>query len=90
MIDKATGACSVKVKLQAELLNPLAIKETEKGQGLFITVQLSEQLVPGTYEHTLNNLVDKKLDLRIFDRQYNNDATGATAIEPRILLKIIL
>jgi hypothetical protein len=28
-------------------------KETEKGQGLFLTVNLSEQLVPGTFEHTL-------------------------------------
>jgi hypothetical protein len=35
-------------------------KETEKGQGLFLTVNLSEQLVPGTFEHTLNKLTDKK------------------------------
>ena len=65
-------------------------KETEKGQGLFLTVDLMEQLVPGTYEHTLTRLIDNKLDLRIFDRKYNNDYTGAAAIEPRILLKIIL
>ena len=30
------------------------------------------------------------MDLSIFDRNYNNDYTGAAAIEPRILLKIIL
>jgi len=42
-------------------------KETEKGQGLFLTVNLSEQLVPGTFEHTLNRLIDKKLDLSIGD-----------------------
>src|SRR5215469_8999142 len=65
-------------------------KETEKGQGMFLTVNLSEQIVAGTYEYTLNRLIDKKLDLSIFDRKYNNDYTGATAIEPRILLKIIL
>ena len=65
-------------------------KETEKGQGLFLTVNLSEQLVPGTYEYTLTRLIDNKLDLSIFDRKYNNDYTGAAAIEPRILLKIIL
>jgi len=65
-------------------------KETEKGQGLFLTVNLSEQLVPGTYEHTLNYVIDNKLDLSIFDRKYHNDYTGAPAIEPRILLKIIL
>jgi transposase len=65
-------------------------KETEKGQGLFLTVNLSEQLVPGTFEHTLNKLIDKKLDLSIFDSKYQNDETGAAAIQPGILLKIIL
>ena len=57
---------------------------------MFLTVNLSEQLLTGTFEWTLNNLIDKKLDLSIFDSKYNNDLTGATAIEPRILLKIIL
>jgi len=65
-------------------------KETEKGQGLFLTINLSEQLIPGTYEYTLTRLIDNKLDLSIFDRKYNNDYNGAAAIEPRILLKIIL
>ena len=65
-------------------------KETEKGQGLFLTVDLSEQIVPGTYEYTLTRLIDNKMDISIFDRNYNNDYTGAAAIEPRILLKIIL
>jgi transposase len=65
-------------------------KDTEKGQGLFLTVDLSEQIVKGTYEYTLTRLIDNKLNLSIFDRKYNNDYTGAAAIEPRILLKIIL
>jgi transposase len=64
--------------------------ETAKGQGLFFILFLSEQIVPGTYEYTLKRLIDKKLDLRIFDRKYINDYTGAPAIEPGILLKIIL
>jgi len=29
-------------------------KETERGQGLFLTIDLSEQLVPGTFEYTLS------------------------------------
>jgi hypothetical protein len=62
-------------------------KNTQKGQGLFLTVNLYDQIIPGTYEHTLNHLIDKKLDLSIFDRKYNNDETGSPAIEPRILLK---
>ena len=65
-------------------------KTTAKDQGLFLRINLSEQLVAGTYEYTLNRLIDKKLDLRIFDMKYKNDENGATAIDPRILLKIVL
>ena len=65
-------------------------KNTEKGQGLFLTINLDEQLVLGTYEYTLTRLIDNKMDLSIFDSKYNNDYIGAAAIEPRILLKIIL
>jgi hypothetical protein len=60
-------------------------KETNKAQGLFISVNLKDQIVPGTFEYTLQELLDKKIDLSIFDRKYNNDETGAGAIEPRIL-----
>ena len=38
-------------------------KNTEKGQGLFLTINLEEQLAPGTYEYTLTRLIDNKLDL---------------------------
>ena len=65
-------------------------KDTAKGQGLFMTVDLEEQIVPDTYEFTLKHLIDDGIDLSIFDGKYNNDETGAKAIEPRILLKIIL
>jgi len=65
-------------------------KETDRGQGQFLIVNFSEQLIQGTFDCTLNDLIDSKMDLRIFDRKYNNDLTGASAIEPRILLKIIL
>jgi len=34
-------------------------KETEMEQGLIIPVNLYEQLIPGTYEYTLNDLIDK-------------------------------
>jgi len=65
-------------------------KPTEKWQSLLLAVNLSEQIIPGTFEHTMQNLIDKKLDLRIFDYKYRNDLTGAPAINPRILLKIII
>src|SRR5215469_11035953 len=65
-------------------------KNTDYAQGLILPVNLSEQIIKGTYEYTLKMLIDEKLDLSIFDLRYNNDETGAPAIESRILLKIIL
>jgi len=34
--------------------------------------------------------VDNELNLSVFDARFNNDETGATAYDPRILFKIIL
>jgi len=62
-------------------------KETEEGQGLFLSINLNEQLVIGTFEHNLKRLIDKKMDLSIFDKKYKNDLTGASAIEPGILIR---
>jgi hypothetical protein len=58
-------------------------------QGKFVPVHFSKQILPGTFEFTLNYLIDHELDLAIFDSRFNNDATGATAYDPRILLKIV-
>ena len=62
----------------------------EYGQGLFLTVNLKEQLLPGTFEYMLDDLIGKKIDISIFDGNYKNDLTGAGAIPPRILIKLIL
>jgi transposase len=59
-------------------------------QGKFIPIHFDKQILPGTFEYTLNHLIDHELDLAIFDIRFNNDATGATAYDPRILLKIVL
>jgi transposase len=59
-------------------------------QGKFIPVHFEKQIIPGTFEYSLNHLVDHELDLSIFDERYRNEETGATAYDPRILLKIIL
>jgi transposase len=65
-------------------------KTTERDQGVFLPVNYYEQILPGTFEHTLQCLIDAKLDLSVFDGKYNNDLTGAAAIKPGVLLKIIL
>ena len=55
-----------------------------------IHISLENQLEPGTLEYTINELVEHKLDLLVFEGRYQNDKSGATAIEPKILLKVIL
>jgi len=59
-------------------------------QGKFIPVHFEKQIIPGTFEYSLNHLIDHELDLSIFDERYSNEETGATAYDPHILLKIIL
>jgi transposase len=59
-------------------------------QGKFIPIHFANQILPGTFEYTLNHLIDHELDLALFDERFRNDATGAKAYDPRILLKIVL
>jgi len=56
----------------------------------FLAVDLQRQLLPGTFEHALNHLLDHELDLSGFDTRFSNDATGAAAYPPAMLLKIVL
>ena len=65
-------------------------KSYSYAQGKFIPVHFEKQILPGTFEYSLNHLVDHELDLSIFDERYWNEETGATAYDPKILLKIIL
>lgn len=53
-------------------------------------VSFHRQILPGTFEYTLNHLIDHEFDLSAFDARYSNDETGAPAYDPAILLKIIL
>ena len=64
-------------------------KEYDRSQGLFLTVTLEEQLIPGTFEWTLDYLIDK-MDMSLFEKNYNNDEMGAKAYPPNVLLKIII
>ena len=65
-------------------------KPLNENQLVMLPISLLDQLVPDTLEHTINELVDKHLDLSVFDARYKNDETGAAAIHPKILLKVIL
>ena len=65
-------------------------KPLNENQLVMLPISLQDQLVPGTLEHTISQLVDQHVDLSVFDARYNNDESGATAIHPKILLKVIL
>ena len=55
-----------------------------------LPVDLARQLLPGTFEHALNHLLDHEIDRSCFDARFCNDATGATAYPPAMLLKVVL
>ena len=65
-------------------------KPSNEDQMVMLPISLQDQLVPGTLEHTINRLVDENIDLSVFDERYKNDVTGAAAIHPKVLLKVIL
>jgi transposase len=57
---------------------------------LLLPVVLAEQVQPGTFELALDHLVDHELDLSALDARFRNDDTGASAYDPRVMLKIVL
>ena len=65
-------------------------KPYDYSQGVLIPVSLSDQLMPGTLEFAINQLVEKHMDLSIFNGKYKNDDTGRPAYDPKILLKVVL
>jgi hypothetical protein len=44
-----------------------------------VAVSYESQILPGTFEHTLNHLIGHDIDLAPFAARYVNDETGAPA-----------
>ena len=65
-------------------------KEANYAQGQFIPIQFEHQILPGSLEHGLCYVVDHKINMSAFDALRNNDAVGAPAYAPRVMLKIVL
>jgi transposase len=65
-------------------------KDYSYEQTKLIPLSFSRQILPGTFEYTLNYLIDNEFDLTLFEQRYHNDETGAPAYDPAILLKISL
>ena len=51
-------------------------KDYNYDQGKLLPINFSEQIPPGSFEYTVNYLVDNELDLTIFKSRYNNDKTA--------------
>ncbi len=64
--------------------------EYNPNQTVLLPISFDQQILPGTFEYTLNYLVDHKLDLSIFNHKYNNDDVGRPAYDPALLLKVVL
>lgn len=56
----------------------------------FLPIVLEAQLIPGSFEHALDVLVNTELDLSDIAARFRNDATGAPAYDPAVMLKIVL
>jgi hypothetical protein len=61
-------------------------KHYDYRQTKMLPVSFDRQVLAGTFEYTLNYLIDEKIDLSVFEARYNNDDTGASAYDPAILL----
>jgi len=65
-------------------------KNYDYSQMVMLPISLEEQLMPGTLEFAIHTLVETRMDLSCFDDRYENDETGRSAYDPKILLKIVL
>jgi transposase len=65
-------------------------KPYDVNQDKFIPVSYRDQILPGSFEHALNEIVEEHLDLAAFEARYENDETGRLAYDPAVLLKIVL
>ena len=55
-----------------------------------LRVKLAAQLLPGTFEHAIDHLLEHAIDLSGFDARFRNDTTGAPAYPPAVLLRVVL
>ena len=54
-----------------------------------IPLSYADQVVEGSFEYALNEIVEEHLDLSVFEHRYRNDETGRSAYDPKVLLKVV-
>ncbi len=65
-------------------------KPYDLNQSKMIPLSYADQIVEGSFEYALGEIVEKHLDLSAFEKRYANDETGRPAYDPRLLLKVVL
>lgn len=65
-------------------------KSYDLNQTKMIPLAYADQIVEGSFEFALGEIVENHLDLSLFEARYCNDDTGRHAYDPKLLLKIVL
>ena len=65
-------------------------KHYDLNQMKMIPLSYADQIVEGSFEYALNEIVEEQLDLSAFEHRYRNDETGRSAYDPRVLLKVVI
>ena len=65
-------------------------KHYDLNQTKMIPLSYADQVVEGSFEYALNEIVEEHLDLSVFEHRYRNDETGRSAYDPKVLLKVVL
>jgi transposase len=65
-------------------------KSYDANQVTLIPVSFPDQILAGSFEYALNEIVDQHIDMGVFEKRYKNDETGCLAYDPAVLLKIVL
>ena len=65
-------------------------KYLNRNQLEMVCINLDDQILPGTFEYALDDIIDNHVDLSIFDNKYKNDNKGAKAYPINAMLKIVL
>jgi hypothetical protein len=58
-------------------------KPYDLNQAKMIPLSYADQIVEGSFEHALNEIVEEHLDLTVFEARYANDDTGARRMTRR-------
>src|SRR5512134_1062142 len=56
----------------------------------FVAVDPAAQILPGSFEHALNVLIDEEIAMDGFEARFKNDTVGAPGYNPAVLLKVVL